>query len=234
MAFGKAYSDQRLYRNISFEFDAFRGVAKALGGSINDLFLAMASGALRRYLDERGQLPSTPLVSHSVRSIRRPEHGLYGNRVLSIYPELATDEPDPIARLRRIQHSMGLEKQRSAIEEDMLDLLDWPYGARDRRAACADPELLNLALGSANVVLSNVPGEEEPLSFAGYRVTANYSVPVVGPFRFLNITSRRNAGALDMGVMVDCAKIHDPDDLIGYLREAFDELAAAARADTAV
>ncbi|MDB5447061.1 MAG: hypothetical protein JWQ97_2378 [Phenylobacterium sp.] len=230
MAFGSEFSDQRHYRTLSFDLAAFRSVAKAFGASMNDLFLATAAGALRSYLLQRGQLPAAPLVSHSVRSTRREEHGPYGNRVLSIYPELATDEPDPGKRLRRIRDSMALEKARSAIEEDLVDLWDWPFGARDRRAACATMELLEAVLGSANVVLSNVPGAEERLTFAGYSLAANYPVPIVGPARFLNITSRRNADALDMGVMVDAAKIDDPDDLILHLVAAFRELAGIADA----
>ena len=79
-------------------------------------------------------------------------------------------------------------------------------------------------LGSANVLLSNVPGAETPLTFAGYRVTANYPVPIVPPGRFLNVTSRRNAGALDMGVMADSTKIDDIDDVIACMREAFQAL----------
>ena len=229
MAFGSEFSDQRHYRTLSFDLAAFRSVAKTLGASLNDLFLAMAAGALRAYLLQRGQLPTAPLVSHSVRSTRREEHGPYGNRVLSIYPELATDEADPVERLKRIRDSMAVEKARSTIEEDLLDLLDWPFGARDRRAACATMDLLETVLGSANVVLSNVPGAEERLTFAGYSLAANYPVPIVGPARFLNITSRRNADALDMGVMVDAAKIDDPDDLVAQLVRAFVELSHRAK-----
>src|SRR5690606_9581838 len=136
---------------------------------------------LRAYLDRRGQLPAGPLISHSVRSIRRPEHGHYNNWVLSIYPELATDEADPVRRLERIRRSMNVEKQRSTIEEDLLDVWDWPYGARARRSACADITQIEAAIGPANVVLSNVPGPAERLTFAGFPLAANYPVPIVGP-----------------------------------------------------
>jgi len=235
MAFGSEFSRERIYRTVSFSLERYRTTAKGLGGSINDLFLAMAAGALRAYLAGRGELPAGPLISHSVRSIRRPEHGHYNNWVLSIYPELATDEADPVRRLVRIRESMNVEKQRSTIEEDLLDIWDWPYGARDRRAACSDISQIEAAIGPANVVLSNVPGPAERLTFAGFPLAANYPVPIVGPARFLNITSRRNADALDMGVMVDGEKIRDADAFLACLKDAFEELSAAAagRSDAA-
>jgi diacylglycerol O-acyltransferase len=229
MAFGSEFSRERSYRTVSFSLDAVRATAKSLGGSINDVFLATASGALRAYLAKRGELPATPLISHSVRSIRREEHGLFNNWVLSIYPELATDEPDPVKRLHRIRDSMNIEKQRSVIEEDMLDVWDWPYGARDRRVACSNVAQIEAAIGPASVVLSNVPGPAERLTFAGFPLAANYPVPIVGPGRFLNITSRRNADALDMGVMVDAEKIRDADAFLAELKAAFEDLSAAAR-----
>jgi hypothetical protein len=67
------------------------------------------------------------------------------------------------------------------------------------------------------------------LTFAGFPLAANYPVPIVGPGRFLNITSRRNADALDMGVMVDAEKVPDADAFLAALKAAFEDLAAAAR-----
>src|SRR5690606_9772515 len=85
MPFGGEHTFHRDYRMVQFDFADFRATSKALGVSINDLFLAVASGALRAYLSARGLLPEAPMVSHSVRSTRREdEHGRYGNQVLSI------------------------------------------------------------------------------------------------------------------------------------------------------
>lgn len=221
MAFGSEITTERAYRTVALPLGAIKAIGRPQGATVNDVFLALASGALRSYLGERGQLPQTPLVSHSVRSTRRGEDGMTGNRVASIYPELATDETDRAVRLRRIMASMALEKRRSAIEEPLLDPPETPYGTRDREAAFADPAVLHAALGSANVVLSNVPGPAEPLTWAGWRMAGNYPVPIIGPARFLNITSRRNGDELNLGVMVDSAKITDIDALVAALEAEF-------------
>jgi len=85
--------------------------------------------------------------------------------VLSIYPEVATDEPDPMKRLSGIRASMNMEKQRSVLEKELLNVWDWPYGARDRRAASSDASQIEAAIGPASAVLSNVPGPAERLIF---------------------------------------------------------------------
>jgi len=226
MAFGSEISTERAYRTLDLPLDALKAIGRPYGATVNDVFLAVAAGGLRTYLLARGLLPKAPLVSHSVRSTRRPEHGMTGNRVASIYPELATDEADRLARLRRIMASMALEKRRSGIEEPLLDPPETPWGTRDREAAFADPAVLHAALGSANVVLSNVPGPAERLTWAGFALVGNYPVPIIGPARFLNITSRRNAGQLNLGVMVDAAKLPDIDALVAALRAEFEAFEA--------
>ncbi len=222
MAFGNELTTQRGYRTLALPLEPLKEAGRRLGATVNDMFLAVAAGALRSYLGARGQLPDAPLISHSVRSTRRAEHGMTGNRVASIYPELATDAPDRMVRLERIKAAMAHEKQRSALEEPLLDPPDSPFGTRDREAAFADPAVLHAALGSANVVLSNVPGPEQLLSYAGFTLAGNYPVPIVGPARFLNITTRRNGPALNLGVMVDAAKITGIDAFIDALQAEFE------------
>src|SRR3546814_12966784 len=60
-----------------------------------------------------------------------------------------------------------------------------------------------------NLTLSNVPGPADARSYAGFRQLHNYPVPIIGSGRFLNITSRRSGGNLDMGVIADAEKLAD-------------------------
>lgn len=214
MVFGSEITRERDYRTLALPLDRIKAAGRAYGATVNDMFLAIAAGGLRRYLLDRGQLPSASLVSHSVRSMRRKEDGMTGNRVISLYPPLATDEPDRETRLKRIMAAMKVEKARSALEEPLLDMPESPFGTRDREIAFADPAVMKAALGSANLVLSNVPGPSEPLHFAGFRLSCNFPIPIVGPGRFLNATSRRNGNSLNLGIMVDAAKITEIDDLV--------------------
>lgn len=227
MAFGSEITLERAYRTLALPLAQIKAAGRPHRATVNDVFLAIAAGGLRQYLLARGELPEASLVSHSVRSTRRAEDGMTGNRVASIYPVLATDEPDRLTRLRRIMAAMTVEKARSAIEEPMLDAPETPFGTRDREIAFADPAVLQAALGSANVVLSNVPGPAQPLRFGGLVLSANFPVPIVGPGRFLNITSRRNGDALNLGIMVDAAKVPDIDALVAAIQAEFEAFTAS-------
>jgi diacylglycerol O-acyltransferase len=186
-----------------------KAVARALDGTINDLFLAVSGGAMRALLIELDDLPETPLVINSARSYRRAEHGDFGNRIVALHPHIGTHIADPLDRLRAVQAAMAKERDRTHLDEAMLGQPERPYGARDRRAKFAERMEGGKQLLPGNISLSNVPGPATRLSYAGYEQIANFPVPIIGSGRFLNITSRRNAEWLDMGVMADPTRIPD-------------------------
>jgi hypothetical protein len=222
-------STQRAYATLSIELATMKSLGTALGGTVNDIFLATASTALRRFLIGIDDLPETPIVVNSARSYRRPEHGLFGNRIVAQHPHLATHLADPVQRLRAIQESMALERTRFPLDEAMLGADEKPYGARDRRQKFAVRSADGRALLPGNITLSNVPGPAVRLRYAGYAQIANYPVPILGSGRFLNITSRRNGDSLDMGVMGDPTKIADIGLIVGYLTDALDEYVALSK-----
>lgn len=215
-------SPARAYATISLPLDRIKALAKTLEATVNDIFLALAGTALREYLIKVDDLPKTPIVINSARSYRRPEHGAFGNRIVAMHPHIATHVADPVLRLREIQAEMTREKRRTAFDEAMLDAPETPYGPRDRRAQFARRLSEGAAVLPGNITLSNVPGQPEPLMFAGYRVQANFPVPIIGSGRFLNITSRRNADFLDIGIMTDAAKIGDAQRIAFHLSRALD------------
>lgn len=217
-------SDQRRYATISLPVARVKAVGKKLGATINDIFLTLASGALRTYLSDTSDLPDAPLVINSARSYRRPEHGDFGNRIVALHPHLATHLADPIERLRAIQTSMAAEMRRTTHDEALLDAAEKPFGARDRRAAFADRLVGGKRLIPGNLTLSNVPGPAEPRSYAGFAQLHNYPVPIIGSGRFLNITSRRSGDNLDMGVIADSEKIPDVGRIAALFGAALDEL----------
>lgn len=214
-------SASRAYTTTSLPLARIKAVGKALGGTVNDIFLAVASTALREALIAIGQLPDQPIVINSARSYRREaEHGRFGNRIVAIHPHLATTVADPLERLRAIQASMASELRRTPLDEAMLDQPDKPHGARDRRAAFAQRTSGGAAVLPGNITLSNVPGPAGDRFYAGFRQRANHPVPLLGSGRFLNITSRRNADNIDFGIMADPEKLPDIAGLAAGLSNA--------------
>ena len=223
-------SAQRSYTALSVPLAGFKAAAKALGATINDLFLACAGTALRHYLIEVDDLPATPLVVNSARSYRRAEHGSFGNRIVAQHPHLATHLADPLERLRAVQASMAAEMLRTGHDEALLDALEKPFGARDRRAMFAERTASGRRVLPGNVTLSNVPGPAGTRSYAGYRQRHNFPVPIIGSGRFLNITSRRSGDNLDMGVIADPEKFADVARVAALFGDAVTEYSGLARA----
>jgi diacylglycerol O-acyltransferase len=227
-------SARRSYTTLSVPVGHFKATAKALDATINDLFLAGAASALRAYLIEIDDLAATPLVVNSARSYRRPEHDAFRNRIVAQHPHLATHLADPLARLRAIQASMAGEMRRTVHDEALLDALEKPNGARDRRRMFAERTAGGGRVLPGNVTLSNVPGPTGERTIAGYRQLANYPVPIIGSGRFLNITSRRSGENLDMGVIADPEKIADVDRIAALFLSAVQDYAALGRATPAI
>ena len=222
-------STERVYTRLSLSLERVREVGRRAGATVNDVFLALASSALRRHLIELDDLPDTPIVVNSARSYRRPEHGEFGNRIVALHPHLATHLADPLDRLAAIQASMADERVRTPWDEAMLDQPERPYGPRDRRARFAERSADGSALLPGNVSLSNVPGPAGARSYAGFVQRSNHPVPILGSGRFLNITSRRNGPWLDLGVMADPTKLADVGRVARLIAEALGEYEALLR-----
>jgi WS/DGAT/MGAT family acyltransferase len=221
-------SAQRSYATCSIPLALVKEVGRQLGATINDIFLALCATAVRRFLVAIDDLPDTPIVVNSARSYRTPAHGDFGNRIVAMHPHLATLLADPVERLRAIQASMALERGRTHLDEALLDQPEWPYGGRDRRAKFAARMATGSGVLPGNLTVSNVPGRAEALSYAGYPQVANYPVPIIGSSRFLNITSRRNADRLDIGVMADPTKVPDVERIAEQFVDALAEYEVVA------
>lgn len=220
-------SQYRRYLPLSLSFDSVRAVGKRFGGSINDAFLAIAAGAIRRYLIGVDDLPKQPLVAVSARSYRKPEHGLFGNRIITLNPSIHVEIEDPVERFKAIQRSTAIEVKRAKLTEPLISEFDVPYGAKKRYDDYAKRRSGGQAVIAGNITLSNVPGPAQPVYLAGARMLTNYPTPILGSGRFLNITLRRYCDHLDLGIMADPQQLRDVDVIGQYLRDALEELLRA-------
>ena len=191
-------SRSRRFATQLLSYARVRAVARASGGTLNDVVLALSSASLRRYLREQDALPSAPLVAMVPVAIRAKDDLGGGNAVGAILASLATDVDDAGARLATIIASTTHAKEQLG---GMSKAAILQYGA-----LLTAPSMLQMIRGAAghvppafNVVISNVPGPEEPLYFRGARLEASYpmSIPVHG--QALNITCNSYAGNMCFG-----------------------------------
>jgi len=199
----KCVLNARISRNRRFATQKLatariRAIAQAVGGTVNDVVLALCSSALRRYLQELDALPDQPLVAMLPVAIRQKGDAGGGNAVGAILASLATDVADPLKRIETITTSTTRAKQQL---QGMSKAAILSYSAM--LTAPAMMQMMPVTSGKVrptfNVVISNVPGPDEPLYFRGARLEGNFpvSIPVHG--QALNITCSSYAGSMCFG-----------------------------------
>lgn len=201
-------------------------VAKAVGGTLNDVILALSAGSLRKYLIEREALPAAPLVAMLPVAVRTKDDEGGGNAVGAILASLATDVADPAKRIQAIVASTTHAKQQL---QGMSKAAILSYSA-----LLTAPSMVQMIPSTAghvrptfNVVISNVPGPDDARYFRGARLEAAYpmSIPVHG--QALNITCNSYAGNVCFGFTGCRDSVPHLQRLAVYCGEAMDELEAA-------
>jgi diacylglycerol O-acyltransferase / wax synthase len=209
-----------------------KALKKAAGVTVNDVVMAMCAGALRGWLQGRDELPDQPLLVAVPISVRTEEQrDALGNRVSSLIAAIPTDEPDPATRLRRTHEAMRVAKeQHAAIGADVLaDFTQFAMPAMAARAArvAASMRLADYVNPPFNLVISNVPGSQQPLYLAGARLLHTYPVSTITDGLGLNITVQSYLGNLDFGLIADRDLVPDLSTLMDHVLEELPVLRAA-------
>lgn len=205
-----------------------KAVRRALGGSLNDVVLAVVTGAVQRFLERRGvrtrELDFRVMAPVSVRASE--ESGALGNRVSAWLIPLPLDADDPRERLRRIaERTAELKDARSAVGAEILtQVAEWT------------PSNL-LALGARNVtrllpfnlVVTNVPGPQFPMYLAGAQMVEVYPHVPLAANLGLGIALLSYDGRIHWGFNADYDVVPDLGDFVADTREALAELLRAAR-----
>jgi len=154
---------------IQVALDDLKAVKRGLGGTVNDVVLAISAGGLRRLLLERGEeVPEQGLRAMVPVNIRAAsEHLAMGNKVTSLFVHLPMVEPDPKARyVRQMDEAERLKSGTQAIgSSTLMDL-----------TSLAPPVVHSVLARSLyatrlfNVTITNVPGPQAPLYAFGSRM----------------------------------------------------------------
>lgn len=209
----------------SWSLDRIVAVKDAVGGTVNDVVLAMCAGALRTYLMDLDALPDTPLIAMVPVNVRAENDPGGGNAVSTVLCNLATHLDDPAERLDTIRTSMQKNKnvlaqmpKSQAMALGMLVLaLPVVSGLPGIRRA-APPY---------NITISNVPGPREPLYWNGARLDGNYPLSIALDGQALNITVASGADRLDFGLVGCRRSVPRLQLLLGHLETALKELEQA-------
>jgi diacylglycerol O-acyltransferase / wax synthase len=199
--------------------------------SINDVVLATLAGALRGWLLTRGE-PVPPdtvvraLVPMSVRVEDQAQAGAIGSRVSCILVDLPAGEPSPLVRLHQV--AFQTEAHRGAGQA-----VDAPAIAGI--AGFAPPTLHSLGTRVAsglssrlfNLVVTNVPGPQQPLYLGGRRMLSSYPVIPLARGQVLSVGLTSYDGGVYYGLYGDRDGIRDLDVLAQCIVDALAEMVEA-------
>ena len=217
----------RRYTWVDADLEELQRVKDALGGTVNDAVLAVVAGALGRFLRHRGVdtdgLVLRALVPVSVQA--ESEQGALGNEVAPMWALLPVGIEDPL-------------RQHTAIRGAAADLGDGrtAVGARTltELGGLASPTIMSQAARLqqrqrfVNVVVTNVPGPQQPLYLLGRRLLALYPVVPLAGRQALGVAVMSYDGKLGFGLLGDYDALADLDVLAGFLRTSIDALVAGA------
>lgn len=210
-----------------------RAVGKASDATVNDVVLAMCSGALRTYLDELGSLPPQPLVAMVPVSLRRsdPDQGDTaseegGNAIGTLMVSLATHLGDPADRLAAIHSSVRSGRAAMATLSQAQILAMSALGMSG-----LIPPLLGLPSPGGppfNLVISNVPGPRRPLYLNGAKLTDVYPLSIPTHGLAMNITCTSYEGMMNFGLTGCRRTLPHLQRLLGHLDGELSRLEQAA------
>ncbi len=197
------------HRTIAFtdiSLDDIKAIKNAVpGATVNDVVLALSGGALRRYLEDRGELPDSSLLASVPVSVHGESKRSGRNKVSTIFCRLGTDVDDPRKRITEMSVANSNAKEHhKVVPADTLQ--EWAEFAAPRTFGLAVRMVSDLGLAERgpvihNLVISNVPGPPVPLYFMGAQIDALYPLGPIFHGAGLNLTVMSNNGQMHIGAI---------------------------------
>jgi diacylglycerol O-acyltransferase / wax synthase len=217
----------RRFHWVRSDLAQFKRVKDVLGGTVNDVVLAVVSGAMRRWLQSRGvRTEGMELRAQVPVSIRAAdEHGHLGNRIAAVRGPVPVYVADPVQRLDVVRQAMeGVKQSKQALGAEVIS----------RFNDFAPPTLLaqsarvNFSTRLFNLVVTNVPGPQIPLYILGRELEDVFPVGFLPPNQALFIAIMSYNGEVNFGLLGDYDVMYDLDEVAIAIEESLAELVEAA------
>lgn len=217
-------------RNVAFaqlDLEDVKKVKNHFGVTVNDVVMALASGVVRQFLLDRGELPASSLVALVPASVHEKTDRPARNKVSGMFTRLQTQIADPVERLMALAEANTIAKEQSSAIAPTL-LQDWfeIFGAAAMGVAKRMYGLITRFRPMYNVIVSNVPGPRAATYFMGASVAAGYPFGPVLLGAGLNITVWTVNGRLYFGLISCPELVPDLSGMADGLAVILDELLA--------
>jgi diacylglycerol O-acyltransferase len=205
----------------------FKRIKDALGGTVNDVVLAVVAGAMRGWLGSRGVttegLELRAQVPVSIRA--EDEQGHLGNRIVAVRAPLPIYVEDPAERLREVRESMrGVKQSKQALGAEVISR----FNDFAPPTLLAQAARINFSTRLFNLVVTNVPGPQIPLYVLGRELQDIFPVGFLPPNQALFVAIMSYNGSINFGLLSDFDAIKDVDEIAAAIERSVAELAEAA------
>jgi diacylglycerol O-acyltransferase len=209
------------------ELATFKRIKDSLGGTVNDVVLAVVTGALRSWLHGRGirseGLELRALVPVSIRTA--DERGDLGNRIALMRGPLPVYIEDPVRRLRTISDAMaGLKRSKQALGAEVISR----FNDFAPPTLLAQASRINFSTRLFNLIVTNVPGPQMPLFVLGKELEDVFPVAFLPQNHCLAVAIMSYNGKVGFGLLADYDCMKDVEVVSNGLNESLAELEAAA------
>jgi WS/DGAT/MGAT family acyltransferase len=229
--FNRQITGNRKIVAASLSLSRLKAIKANLGDvTLNDVVLGLCAETLRRYQaahngdDSRSLVAMTP-VSVRSRSLRRAT----GNQMSAMLLDLATNEPDPARRIRRIHwNAVASEPYQEAIAADRLtELVPSTMLALSARLY-SELQIAQRYQPVFNVPITNVPGPQVPMYLQGARLVRQYNTAPLFDSMGLVIVAVSYEGALTVNFTLCPDVVEDGETLTDLLNESLEAIEAAS------
>jgi diacylglycerol O-acyltransferase len=214
---------------VQSRLEDFKQIKNGLGGTVNDVVLAVVAGALGEWLRSRGVrtegLELRALVPVSIRS--EADQGALGNRIAAMRGPLPVYASDPVERLQIVREEMqDLKESKQALGAEVIS------GVQDFAppTLLAQASRLNFSTRLFNLIVTNVPGPQFPLYLLGREMLEIVPIAFLPEDHAVAIAIMSYNGKVDFGLLGDYDAMPDIESLGQLIEEALAELLAASRA----
>ena len=221
-------TNQRSFARFSIPYADTKKIAKLNDVSLNDVVMAISGEGMLRYFKDEDFYPEDPLLAAIPVSVRPEGNTDLSNQVSMARMSLATTVKDPLERLKAISVSSTNIKEMlsdvKAILPTDFPSMGAPWLVSSLAATLTRARVANSVPPYANVLISNVPGPNITLYFAGAKQISTYPVSIPYHGMGLNITLQSYNGWLDFG-LISCQKLMpDISELAQHMKDAHQEL----------
>jgi WS/DGAT/MGAT family acyltransferase len=214
------------------ELATFKRIKDTFGGTVNDVVLAVVTGALRKWLHERSirteGLELRALVPVSIRAA--DERGQLGNKLAVMRGPLPVYVEDPVRRLRVVSEQMeGLKRSKQALGAEVISR----FNDFAPPTLLAQAARINFSTRLFNLIVTNVPGPQQPLYVLGRELEEVFPVAFLPQNHALAVAIMSYNGRICFGLLADYDSMEDVETVARGLDESLAELEQAAVAAAA-